>query len=167
MKSNLQIPDSIKLIEQKQIATLSPADRDKYYDKVILDILHANPEGATAPEIEEITGFYGRTIRDHLKKLVARGEVTSISRGKLTLYFPNGEIIGKPHTIESKARPGTVYVVNKIENANGRFFYIQEKELDAYRTLRVKGGITIPQNDIKEFIKRLHTYCMQGEEHHE
>src|SRR5437667_10633073 len=114
MKSILRVPDDVKLLEPKQVVTLSPADKQRYYDKVIMDILRANPAGVTVTEIEEVTSFMARTIRPHLKALVARGEAICINRGKLTIYQANGEILDKPTAIQSTARLGTVYVVNKI-----------------------------------------------------
>jgi hypothetical protein len=68
----------------------------------------------------------------------------------------------KPFTIESKNRLGTAYVVNKLKDSFGNLsYYIQEKELDAYRTLRVKGGVTIDAKDLKDFITEFHTYAMK------
>ncbi len=162
LKSILRIPDNVKLLSPKQAYTLSPSDKDRYYDKVILDLLRANPSGVTVSEFEDATDFMGRTIRSHLKSLVARGEAQAISRGKMSIYQSNGETIDKPTSIESIAKNGTVYVVNPIKDNGGNIsYYIQEKELDAYRTLRVKGGITIQRGDIKKFITELHTMSLK------
>ena len=38
MKHELQIPDNVKLLPRTIVTKLSPAEKDKYYDKVIEDI---------------------------------------------------------------------------------------------------------------------------------
>ena len=162
MKSIVRVPDNVKLLNAKQVVTLSPADKERYYDKVITDLLQANPSGITVSEIEEATGFLAKTLRAHLKRLTAKGEATSISKGRIVLYYPNGQIVGRPSIIEAQARQGTVYAVNKIRDAFGNVsFYIQEKELDEYRTLRVKGGISINLDDMRKFVTELHTISLR------
>lgn len=162
LRSILRVPDNVKLLSPKQAYTLSPSDKDRYYDKVVIDLLRANPSGVTVSELEDATDFMGRTIRAHLKSLVARGEVQAISRGKLSIYQSNGEIIDKPTSIDSTSKNGTVYVVNRMKDVAGNLsYYIQEKELDAYRTLRVKGGITIQSGDMRKFIMELHTLSLK------
>jgi predicted transcriptional regulator len=162
MKSILRIPDNVKLLEPKQVFTMSPADRDRYYEKVILDILQANPAGVTVGELEENIKFLAKTIRGHLKRLVARGEVTTLTRGNLVIYQPNGQVMGSPAVIESKTKLGTSYVVSRIKDGFGNLsYYIQEKELDEYRTLRVKGGITISRDDMRDFVTALHTLSLK------
>lgn len=159
MEIELKIPDNIKLLEKDKVMAFSPKQKEKYYDKVILDILRANPTGVSVSEIEKATGFYGRTVRDHLEKLAAVGEVFSITRSHVAFYFPSGGSEGRPLTIKSKTREGVFYVANKLSNQRGKFVYIQQKEMDDYRALRVKGGILVAEDDVKEFIKELNTYC--------
>lgn len=158
MEHILHVPDTIKLLPRKTVVKFSPAEKDKYYDQVIVDILNANPTGVSAGEIEKETGFYGRTVRDHLRNLSALGKAYRITRSGLTFYFPIGEIEDDPLIISSKTKEGIFYVSNKLTNQRGKFFYIQQKEMDEYRTLVVKGGILIAEEDMKDFIKELHTY---------
>jgi hypothetical protein len=159
------IPESVKLVEEHDIRTLSPQSKTQYYDKVILEILRANAEGATPPEIEQATAFRGATIRQHLQRLVERGEANSIQKGKLRLYFANGEIVGRPFSINSKMIDGRQYIVTKLEGRGGTSYYIQQRELDSYRSLRVKGGITVDVEDMPDFIKQLHTHVLRRENH--
>ena len=168
MKSIVRIPETVRLLEPKQIFTLSPADKDRYYDKVIVDILQANPSGVTISEIEDATNFLAKTLRAHVKRLVAWGEAVSFAKGKMVLYYPNGQIMGKPTIIEARSRLGTVYAVNKIRDAfNNLSYYIQEKELDEYRTLRVKGGISISLDDMRKFVTELHTVSLRDSQNKE
>lgn len=155
------IPETIKIVQQKDIRSLSPSGKTQYYDTLIVEILRVNPDGVTPSEIQEATGFRGETIRQHLARLVERGEVNSIQKGKLKLFYPNGEIIGKPFVINSKIKDGRQYVITKLEGRDGTSYYVQQRELDAYRSLRVKGGIIIDTEDIRDFIKQLHTHTMK------
>jgi len=150
--------ETIRLLPRETAVRLSPTEKDKYYDKVITDILLANPTGVSANEIEKKTGFYGRTIREHLKNLAKIGKAYGISRSGVVFYFPSGKEEEKPITISSKTREGLFFVINKLVNQRGKFYYIQEKEMDEYRTLIVKGGILIPAEDMREFVTKLHTY---------
>lgn len=162
MKTIVRVPDEVKLLKPEQALKLSPADKTRYYDRAIMDILRANPEGITVTEIEEATGFMARTIRPHMNALVARGEAMRISRGKLVVYQANGVVLDNPVSIESTARLGTVYVVSRVKDVAGNLsYYVQEKELDAYRRLTVKGGISIHADDIKRFLTELHTIALK------
>jgi hypothetical protein len=162
MKTIVRVPDNVKLLKPEQAVKLSPADKTRYYDRAIMDILRANPEGITVSEIEEATGFMARTIRPHLNALVARGEAMRISRGKLMVYQANGVVLDKPVSIESAAKLGTVYVISRIKDVAGNLsYYVQEKELDEYRRLTVKGGISIHSDDIKRFLTELHTIALE------
>lgn len=157
----LNVPETIKVVSEDTMKSFSPRDRVEYYDKVILEVLRANSGGATAPEVEEATNFYRRTVAQHLSRLVERGEAISIQRGKITMYYPNGDVVGKPFVIPSKIRDGRQYVVNKLKGKDGVSYYIQLKELDAYRTLRIKGGILVDKGDLEHFIKNINTYGAQ------
>lgn len=152
------IPENVKVVDQENIKSFSPQDKVQYYDKVILEVLRANPEGLTAPEISAALVFYAGTVRQHLARLVERGQAISQHRGKLTLYHPNGEVVDKPYVIESQSKDGLQYIISKLRTKEGISYYIQQRELDSYKTLRVKGGITISKDDCKNFIKLLHTY---------
>jgi hypothetical protein len=151
-------------LPRQTVVKLSPTEKDKYYDQVIVDILQANPTGVSAAEIEKATGFYGRTVRDHLKNLSNLGKAYGITRSGVVFYFPSGKIEDEPLVIPSKTRDGLFYVVNILTNQRGKFAYIQQKEMDEYRTLIVKGGILIAEEDIKDFITKMHTYYAKKKE---
>jgi predicted ArsR family transcriptional regulator len=157
----LRVPDNVKLIGKERVLKMPPQDREKYYEKVILDILLANREGATAKEIASNTGFAERTIRGHLDKLTARGETYAVSRGGAAFYFARGLSQEKALTIKSKNKEGLYYVITNLKNADGDFFYVQQKELDEYRALRVKGAIMIAKADGQDFIKQFHTHMVK------
>lgn len=130
----------------------------RYYEKVILDILIANKHGASASELAQATKFAERTIRNHLDILVARGEIHAVIRGRLSVYFARGIIQGEKVIVKSKTKPGLQYVITNLENDDGSFYYIQQKEIDEYRALRVNGAIMIAIEDGRYFIQQFHTH---------
>lgn len=159
------IPPTVKLLTKERVLKMPPQEREKYYERVILDILIANKQGATAPEISHSTGFAERTIRGHLDRLTARGETHIITRGGVTFHFARGIIQGEKLTIKSKVKPGLQYVITNLENVDGKFFYIQQKEIDEYRALRVKGSVMVAEEDGQDFIKQFHTHMAKETKH--
>ena len=157
------LPPTVKLLSKDSVLKMPPQEREKYYERVILDILIANKDGATAPEIAQKTAFAERTIRNHLDILTARGETHTINRGGITFYFTRGVTQGKSLTIKSKTKQGLQYVITNLQNVDGDFYYIQQKEIDEYRALRVKGSIMIAKEDGQDFIKEFHTHMIREE----
>lgn len=153
----MQIPDTIKILAYDKIRALPVDDRKKYIDKVILDILRSNPKGLTVAHIADATKFYRRTISDHLEKLAIRGEVYSTAEGKrLKKYFINGETVAEPERIESGLPDGHHFLLYRIKSELGSSVYIQERRLDDFRRTEVLGGITVRDEELENFIKKLH-----------
>src|SRR5438876_11959327 len=119
MAAQLRVPDGIKLLSKESLVGLSPKEKDKYYERVIVDLLNANSFGISALEIEKVTGFYNRTVREHLQGLEKIGKVYTITRSGTAYYFPSGEPEDKELVIKSRAREGVFYVINKIANQRG------------------------------------------------
>lgn len=148
----------IQLLSRKEVLSLRPKDREMYIDKVLLEMVRANADGVSTSELEQTTKFYGRTIRDHLDKLVARGEiiVRTVGRDGRSIYYPAGEVIGKPAEVRSRTELGKTYMVFQVESNRGNKFYIQERQLDSFGGVNVKGGIYINEDDVLDFVKSLH-----------
>lgn len=153
-----KIPRRTKILEKDTVLKMPPRERVRYYEKVILDILIANAHGASASELAQATKFAERTVRNHLDILIARGEIHAVMRGRLSLYFARGIIQGEKVTVKSKTKPGLQYVITNLENSEGSFYYIQQKETDEYRALRVKGAIMIAREDGRHFIQQFHAH---------
>ena len=153
-----KIPDTVKLLAKETVLRMPPQERERYYERVINEILIANKQGATASEVSRCTGFAERTIRNHLEILTARGETYVIIRGNTSFYYIRDTIQGEKLTIKSKTRLGVQYIVTDLENFDGKFYYIQQKEMDEYRALRVKGSLMIAKEDGHDFIKQIHTH---------
>ena len=158
------MPPTVKLLTKERVLKMPPRERKKYYERVILDFLIANKDGATVSETAQKTGFASRIIRNHLDRLTARGETFVVLRGGTTFYFARGVTAEKSLTIKSKARQGLQYAVTELQNIDGDFYYIQQKEIDEYRALRVKGSIMLAKEDGQDFIKQFHRHMLMNNE---
>jgi len=157
-----KIPDEVKLVSSETVKSWRVEDREKYIDKVIIDILTANSDqGLTIDDLLTITGFDRRTISSHLTKFVARGEVFKELRGKrLAIYRTNGQPVGKPEFVKGDLKDH-YFRLYRLENDDGNFVYIQEREVDSFKRDNVKGVIKIRDEEMQEFIKKLHAFAVR------
>ena len=49
----------------------------------------------------------------------------------------------------------------RLENDDGNFVYIQERELDSFKRDNVKGVIKIRDEELQDFIKKLHAFAVR------
>lgn len=153
MKTRLEFPRTI--LTQDEIQVLSPQERDFYIRNVILEMLNLNRrQGITVSQIVSATNFNRMTVSKHLDILVAIGEAYKIQRGNLFIYYKNGKIVHEMD-VQSVAYSEKNYTFYKLENNEGKFVYIQEKEFDEMRVPHVKGGIMINMRDIPNFLTKL------------
>jgi DNA-binding transcriptional ArsR family regulator len=156
LRNRLKIPRTI--LSPKKIEVLSPQEKDFYIRNVILEILRLNERrGITVSQIVSYTSFNRMTISKHLDILVATGEAYKIQRGNLFIYYKNGRIVHETD-VESVVFLDKTYTLYKLENNEGKFIYLQEKELDEFRVPQVKGGVMIDMKDIPNFIKKLREF---------
>jgi len=154
----IQIP---KVLPFKEVITMRPQDREHYIDKIILSILEMNPRGVTISEIVRKTSFYRDTVSKHLERLVATREAYSIVRGNITVYYKNGQVVHATD-VKDATSPNRTYTFYKLQNEDGEFVYIQEKELDEFRAVKVKGGIMIDARYALQFIRQLESFVLGG-----
>ncbi len=148
------------IIDIEELPSLRPKDRDQYVEKVIIQILELNSQGATVSEIAKRTKINRNTIASHLKTLVATREAYSICRGKLSIYYKNGKVI-HARSLEHRFPNDRFYKFYRLENENGKFIYIQERQLDEFRAIKVNGGIIIKDKDFVPFMKELQNFGME------
>ena len=153
------------LLTKEEIKAMRPKDRELYVEKVLLDIVRANQEGLTVSDLQSKTKFYQRTVRDHLDVLVARGEIVSrtLGRSGMSIYYPRGEPVGKPTEIRSRTELGKSYLVFKLASNGTTRFYVQERMVDSFGGIDIKGGIYINESDVLDFVKSLHTIASRQE----
>jgi IMP cyclohydrolase len=157
----MQIEVPTKILSSDEIKALSPVERDSYIQSVILEILKMNPSGVTIYQISSKIPFSRPTIAKHFDVLVAIGEAYRVQRGNLSVYYKNGKIVHETD-VKSTVIDDKIYTFYKLENAEGKFLYIQEKELDEFRSPRVKGGVMVNEKDIQSFFQQLGDFVKRG-----
>ena len=154
----IKVPQDI--IAQEELRSLRPKDRDQYVQKLILKILELNQRGVTVSEIADHTKINRNTVASHMKTLVAVREAYSINRGNLSIFYKNGKVV-HARSMEHRFLNDRFYKFYRLENEQGKFIYIQERQLDEFRTIKVKGGIMINDRDFDRFWTELRKFAME------
>jgi len=154
----IKVPQDI--IAQEELRSLRPKDRDQYVQKLILKILELNQRGVTVSEIADHTKINRNTVASHMKTLVAVREAYSINRGNLSIFYKNGKVV-HARSMEHRFPNDRFYKFYRLENEQGKFIYIQERQLDEFRTIKVKGGIMINDRDFDRFWTELRKFAME------
>jgi len=157
-----KMPENMNLVPPETIKSWRVEDREKYVDTVLMDFLTINSDhGLTIDDLKTVTNFDRRTISSHLEKFVARGEVYKELRGKrLQIFRTNGQPVGKPEFVKSGV-DDHYFRLYRLENDDGNFVYIQERELDSFKRDSVKGVIKIKDEELQDFIKKLHAFAVR------
>ncbi len=151
-------PQSI--LNAHEIMALEPIKRKNYVHNKIMDILGSNQNGVTVSEVEKLTGFDKRTVWRHLENLVAISEGYKKERAGMVLYYKNGRL-GHPSKRQTCNLNDKCYVFDRLENNEGDFILIQEKEKGPFGSMRTKGGIMINVRDYPMVMKTLLAFSAQ------
>lgn len=156
VRSLITVPKTV--LSPQEIQVLSPQERDFYIRNVVLEILRSNDrQGITVSQVVSATNFNRMTVGKHLDVLVAIGEAYKVQRGNLFIYYKNGKIVHETD-FQSIALSDKTYTFYRLENNDGNFVYIQEKELDECRVSQIKGGIMINAKDMPNFLVKLQEF---------
>jgi hypothetical protein len=135
-------------------------DKSKYVQKVILDALEAHRAGGLSiTELADSTGFSRETLSKHLEILVASREVYKAGETSAR-YHKNGRVLHYHH-MDNKLFGKRLYSFYYLNNPDGDFVLIQEKEMGEFRTIRDKGGIMIAVDDIPRFRSELDEFLRE------
>jgi hypothetical protein len=159
-RMDLTIPKT--LLTPSEIKSLRPNEREDYIRTAILDILRRNEQGATISEVMNATSFNRVTVTKHLEYLVAVREAYKRERGIGTVYFKNGKLVHETDKL-SIACGGKLYEFYRLENPDGVFIYIQEKERNELRAMNVNGGLMIPVDCFQSFIDGIVRFTARNE----
>jgi hypothetical protein len=145
------------ILSPEEVQALKPTERENYVRSLIKNILLMNDNGVMASEIVDTTKLNRITVTKHLEYLVAIREAYKSDRGTGSIYYVNGRLI---HPTDRLSVPidNKVYDFFKLENAEGNFIFIQEKEQDELRSKTVKGGIMIKCQDLLQFMDGLQKF---------
>jgi DNA-binding transcriptional ArsR family regulator len=150
----LALPHSI--LTQEEIKALRPRDRESYIESVILEVLALNPRGITVSQTSKATGFSRDTVSKHLERLLAIREAYKVDRG-VAVFYKNGKVADE-HDLKLVTSDDKTYTFYRLVNEDGEFIYIQEREIDEFRAVKVKGGIMISSKDFKPFMSALQNF---------
>ena len=154
----VEVPQDI--ISQEELRSLRPKDKAQCIQKLILQILEMNQQGVTIGELSQETNIHRNTLASHMKTLVATREAYAIKRGKISIFYKNGKVVHARST-EHKFPNDRFYRFYRLENEQGKFIYIQERELDEFRAVSVTGGLMIDDKDFMEFVTELRKFAME------
>ncbi|MGA2768472.1 MAG: hypothetical protein ABSF24_09185 [Candidatus Bathyarchaeia archaeon] len=145
------------MLSSEEILALKPTERESYVRSLIKSILSRNENGIMASEMADATNLNRITVTKHLEYLVAIREAYKSDRGAGSIYYVNGRLI---HPTDRLSIPigNKIYEFFKLENAEGHFVFIQEKEQDELRSTTVRGGIMIRCHDIFQFMDGLQKF---------
>ena len=140
-----------------EIRDLPQNERSKYYETSILALINVNGNrGLTTSEIERATGFPKNTLLKSIEMLFLKRKIHRISRGKFSLYYPNGiEIPTTFRDITYGEQDPRLYGAKLIQNVEGKFVHIQEREIDEDGFSEDIGGVLIPVSKISELVNLL------------
>jgi len=158
----LELPTHIVSLDE--LKNLRPKDRDEYVQKLLLQVLELNSQGVTIPELADQTRINRNTLASHMKTLVATREAFEIVRGKLSVFYKNGKVVHARST-ECEFPNDRFYKFYRLSNAQGKFIYVQERQMDEFRAIKVRGGIMIKDEDFMRFLKELQNFGMEVTEH--
>jgi DNA-binding Lrp family transcriptional regulator len=142
---------------------MRPKDRDEAVQKLILQVLDLNSQGATIAELSEQTRISRPTLASHMKTLVATREAYENRRGRLSFFYKNGKVV---HARSTECQfNDRFYKFFRLKNDQGRFIYVQERQIDEFRATKVKGGIMIRDEDFVTFLKELRNFGAEVTKH--
>ena|SRR2546427_11266484 len=154
----LMLPRGI--LSQEEVKALRPRERDAYIEKIILEILRLNARGVIISQVSDQTGFSRDTVSKHLDRLSAIREAYKVDRG-VSVYYKNGKVADE-QDLKVLTSDDRTYTLYKLENEDGKFIYIQEREIDEFRSVKVRGGIMINAKDFKTFLTGLQNFALEG-----
>jgi hypothetical protein len=156
----LELPQN--RISPESLKSMRPKDKDECIQKLLLEILELNSQGVTIAELTEQTRIHRNTLSGHMKTIVATREAYELRRGKLSVYYKNGKVVHARST-ECKFND-RFYKFFRLKNEQGNFIYVQERQIDEFRAVRVNGGIMIRDEDFLVFLKELQKFGMEVSE---
>jgi hypothetical protein len=147
----------------KDLKNMRPKDRDEAVQNLLLQMLELNSQGVTIGELSGQTRISRPTLASHMKTLVATREAYENKRGKLSVFYKNGKVV---HARSTECRfNDRFYKFFRLKNQQGKFIYVQERQMDEYRSTKVNGGIMIKDEDFVPFIKELQKFGAEVTEH--
>ena len=148
-------------LTKEELKHLHPDDKERYANNLINEVLRKN-QGLTMSELERITKLNRSTIEKHLERLIALQVVERQVLG-ITAKYSFVPRAPSDRELEFHSSGDIFYSFQMLEKDGTNLVYVQQKTLDEFRAVVVKGGITIPLADIDAFLKELRIYSVAQE----
>jgi hypothetical protein len=142
----------------EEMQAISPSERGRYIESSVLALINANENrGLTISEIERVTQYPKNTLLKHVDLLFAKRKINRISAGRTSIYFPNGHPYpGMDYRDIAYGKGGDHKIgVKLIENIDGKYVHIIEREVDSYGYLQDIGGVLVAVAAVPELINIL------------
>lgn len=158
--TKINVPTTI--LSSEEVQALKPNEREGYVRNLIKSILRLNENGIMVSEIVEATALNRITVTKHLEHLVAIRESYKKDRGIGAVYYLNGKMV-HPTDRASINLGNKIYEFVKLENPDGEYIFVQEKEQDNLKVTTVRGGIMLRSCDLPLFIEGLNKFMVIAE----
>ena len=140
-----------ELLQKEAFKTLPAKEKEEYITNILIKILQLNPDGVTTSQIKEATGLTYSTLWHHLEILKSTTLSRKISRGKIDVYYPFGNL----NHLSDYNKDKVVYTFTTVGNPDGNFVCVHEKRENSLGSYTVVRGIALPVELIDDFIKTL------------
>ena len=150
-----------ELLQKEAFKTLPAKEKEEYITNILIKILQLNPDGVTTSQIKEATGLTYSTLWHHLEILKSTALSRKISRGKIDVYYPLGNL----NYLSDYNKDKVVYTFTTVGNSDGSFVCIHEKRENSLGSYTVVRGIALPVELIDDIINTLKKAKEQSKKH--
>ena len=158
----LNLPSNI--LDKEAYNALPTHEKEEYIHNFLKQILELNPNGVTAPQIDNATYIGRSTVWHHLEILAARSQCFKVERGDTAVYHSN-KVLEDLRQLDMKG-DFYMYCFNVVENIFGKFVRMQLKQDTKAGNPRTNCGIVISEKYFDEFLDRLqkikHSHLNEG-----
>jgi hypothetical protein len=157
----MKINTPTTILSSNEVQALKPNERESYVRNLIKSILRLNENGIMVSEIVDATDLNRITVTKHLEYLVAIREAYKKDRGIGAVYYLNGKLV-HPTDRSSINLGKKIYEFVQLENPEGEYIFIQEKEQDSLKITTVRGGIMLRSCDLPVFLDGLRRFMVMA-----
>lgn len=147
----LNLPSNI--LDKETYSALPTHEKEEYIHNFLKQVLELNPNGVTAPQIDNATYLGRSTVWHHLEILAARSQCFKVERGDTAVYHSN-KVIEDLRQLDIKGDL-YLYCFNVVENIFGKFIRLQLKQDTRSGAPRTNCGIVVDTKHFDEFLSTL------------
>lgn len=147
-----------------ELKTIPQNERGKFIESSVYALISANgTRGLSLSEVERVTQYPKNTLYKHVDLLHAKRKINKISVGKTGLYYPNGQIYKGVAPKDIMYGNSKRYGVRLLQNLDGPYLHLQEREMDEHGFPSDVGGVLLPLKIIPELVTMIHLVVKEHE----